>query len=242
MARKTFLLWSLSFCFCFLPSLSSAATVSFDFSSGIGPDFSFFDVGESGFSLDDTGGNLQINNQNAPALVAPNIQGGYISSNFKFGGDFDIKVDYVMNSDWLQGTQIQINTDGMAMVRSWEGYQNYHVWDGVSWKGAVPTTDNSGVLEIKRIGSQITSYYNANLLYSAPTNLDDMSFSVCVQGNGYWNFPGGPVAASFDNFSITADRFVGLQASPDPVPEPATMFLMGTGIAGLVAARRRKKA
>jgi hypothetical protein len=240
MVRKLFVLRALLYCFCCLPSLSSAATVNFDFSTGMGPDFSFFDNGTSGFTLEDTGGNLKITHTNAPLLIAGEIKGGYVSSNFKLGGDFDIKVDYVMLNSWLSGTQIQLNSDGLVVVRSLEGYQNYHVWDGASWNGAVPTTDNSGVLEIKRIGDQITGYYNSKTLYTASTTFDDMGFSVCLQGNGWWDFPGGLVAASFDNFSVTADYFVDLQAPPNPVPEPATMLLFVTGLASLAAARRRK--
>ena len=33
-----------------------------------------------------------------------------------------------------------------------------------------------------------------------------------------------------------------VSTAPDPVPEPTTMILFGTGLAGLIAARRRKKA
>jgi hypothetical protein len=44
----------------------------------------------------------------------------------------------------------------------------------------------------------------------------------------------------YDYFIL--DNFEYVTTSTAPVPEPATMLLMGTGIAGLIAARRRKKA
>jgi hypothetical protein len=78
-----------------------------------------------------------------------------------------------------------------------------------------------------------------------------------------WGIPTNPVVDTYGivdkNYQITVSLFglstlgtryiplnnVNLEGCFDtatPVPEPATMLLMGTGIAGLIAARRRKKA
>ena len=52
---------------------------------------------------------------------------------------------------------------------------------------------------------------------------------------------------NFDSFTLTSTNNafevdnIAVGNTPAPVPEPATMLLFGTGIAGLVAARRRKK-
>ncbi len=72
------------------------------------------------------------------------------------------------------------------------------------------------------------------------TGSDD-GFTFAHTGDTFTVTFGGPTTQSdewwgIDNVKVTTNAGAG-----DPVPEPATMLLMGTGIAGLVGSRVRRK-
>ena len=52
-----------------------------------------------------------------------------------------------------------------------------------------------------------------------------------VEGNG-----------QTDGFDLQSVTFSANASAPSPTPEPATLLLMGTGLAGLIGAKRKKKA
>jgi hypothetical protein len=69
-------------------------------------------------------------------------------------------------------------------------------------------------------------------------NANDLEmFQLDLTGRGTVTvafLPVSPGSPDFTNFSATYGF-----ASPDPIPEPTSIFLLGTGLAGLVARRRR---
>lgn len=202
-------------------AMSRAASVSLNFSNGLGTDFGFSDNGGGYFALDDSGGNLIIKTKKSLPSGLRKFEDGHVYSKFRLGGNFNISVKYTMLSSWLEGTQIKLNTGKMVVVRSLEEFPNYHVWDGFSRKGTVRTADNSGIFEIRRIGNHISGNYNSIHLYTQSTSVDALFFNICLLCNVPKNFPGGDLAVSFEILSITADYFVNLRAPIIPVPGQA---------------------
>ncbi len=121
------------------------------------------------------------------------------------------------------------------------------------------------------LGSSLPSTAPSSLVYSSFASLDATSFApqlgqVFFIGDGRtstnvfqqflvpdaaatlylgvadaFNFTGNPGFYSDNSGSMTASFMVGTPTSSNTAPEPITMTLLGTGLAGIAAARRRRR-
>jgi hypothetical protein len=137
---------------------------------------------------------------------------------------------------------------------------------GSNWHNIGPVTNYNNVNGTPQINAATGETGGTTLTFDAAVTSfganwqgisDSRTTSINVLGEilaipnlngGFWGFVSDtPFTSSLlflssggsDGFGI--DNVVYTTATA-PVPEPATMLLMGTGIAGLIAARRRKKA
>ena len=90
----------------------------------------------------------------------------------------------------------------------------------------------------------------SDLFWSGSTTLDsyngELQQNIFISGDlSFWGTGAGggwaaPVLGK-DNWTLLAPNDGHIMLTNNPVPEPATIFLFGTGIAGLVGSRIRKK-
>jgi hypothetical protein len=174
-------------------------------------------------------------------------------------GDFDIRVEY---SDLILGVPQSSQVMARIHVDFGSGYdldveRSNGAW-GDRYIGCcspliggrspcwtptwTPTTATSGTFGITRENDLITLSYTDVLgmsdSYTYSGSMDPGLISLHLRPGA---LPGGPSSnsrVSWDNFTISADAFV---PSLEPVPEPTTMLLFGSGLIGLLGFRRRFK-
>jgi hypothetical protein len=166
-----------------------------------------------------------------------------------------------LNGQQITGARITIKN-----IANWDRNANrlfIHLLDNAKYSGVASFVDdptNSAPVTDIRDDFVDTRYHNqSNWLVAngtADTYLTDRSFTMTPE-NFVYNFTAAQVQALFTyitnggNFALGFDpdchffndgiTFEIFTAHPASVPEPATLTLLGTGLAGLYARRRRQR-
>ncbi|HUT32779.1 MAG TPA: PEP-CTERM sorting domain-containing protein [Planctomycetota bacterium] len=215
-----------------------------DFSGGINPTFwTPFQTTPGLYSIDGTNGDVRFaivgNNPGGRQNVGLMLNLGALTPSGKVSGDFDFQVDF-RNAVIGPGLdQVQLHSyfgspgPYFMDVRDNSGGPNVHVWIGAV-RGGFPTAATSGTFRISRSGSAVSGYFEGSLIWSANFTLNDLDRVEFILQNN--NSSNDRTSVTFDNFSLTA-----ADVNVSAIPEPATLTLLGLGVAALARRRRAKK-
>ena len=145
----------------------------------------------------------------------------------------------------IEGTAVPLGTGldgsllgGTATLRG----TTYRVSSGANPEFAVIGLDWFGSLVIPSgfTGGTLTAPFRFSGNFGYPADPNNTFYYVPLAGSGLASVTFQPWPNNFypGAFEVTAARFEFNAA--DPVPEPASMFLIGTGLAALAVRRRRR--
>jgi hypothetical protein len=200
------------------PVASAAETLAFDFSLGMGADFSFYNPGGN-FVLDDTRGKLRMTKLDGGA--DDSLKLAKVVSNFLIGGNFEISIDYGLYYPLNDGDQLEFQLYGLNFIffnvrsnESWLGGDQYHTFLGPRNLQPIPaiaTTDKKGTLRFVREADIISAYFKSpgsedyTLVYSEVFDDVYVKFAMALKSKP---FNPSPLAVAFDNLRIDADSLL----------------------------------
>lgn len=161
-------------------------------------------------------GSLSIESNKLRSVITNAIQNNKTGSNFKISGDFDIQVDYTLVSVTSIDTwNVRLYAftenydDNIDIARRYGSgdfyFDSYNVDGGGYTTNSTATTNTTGKLRLRRVGSTVTSYYWGGsdwvtLSASLSWVFDDVTVSIyCNTATTAQSH-----TADFDNFTVNS--------------------------------------
>lgn len=233
---------------------AKAEVLTFDFDSGLGPNFTVFDRSNSLYTVDTDGPTLRVSKVGDDGSYHPNqfISAG-IKSAFEVGGDFSITVDFALH-DFPATGEKQLNESLIAVMSSSGGVFSVLRFrletQNLIEVFAIPPSDPFGVTSsslatgryrIARTGSTVTGSYasSGSSAFTSIASVGGFSDPMSIQLSSHQGLneiiAGRSTTSldiSFDNLIVEADTITGI------VPEPTTSALALTALCLAISRRR----
>lgn len=164
------------------------------------------------------------------------LQTGFdVINNVKYGGTWYYAGDFGLNVDADPFYEYAIDFTFTGTTPT------YTLWQVSTWQDVKYTQHMAGTPYQKKIAAQVPGTFTG--AYGTTTTNVDGGVSHILEGSlnmaDLTLYSGGPVTLHWT--MNCGNDYLNHTATPEPVPEPSTLVLLGAGILGLSAWRLRKK-